>query len=129
MSEGAVHPNSSDTGASAVDQVAELLTGGAEEAHQIGAPDNVTDTPVEYEGEETTSEEVEGSSLNLACSPLGSRDTRQGPRGGTSGVAQQSVYGRLSPASRRFLCGRYFIARRCAVDAKALQRCQHVDGW
>ena len=58
MSEGAVHPNSTDTGASAVDQVAELLVGGNEEAHQIGEPDNVTDTPVDY-GEEATSEEVE----------------------------------------------------------------------
>jgi hypothetical protein len=59
MSEGAVHPNSTDTGASAVDQVAELLVSSdKEEAHQIGEPDNVTDTPVDY-GEEATSEEVE----------------------------------------------------------------------
>ena len=57
MSEGAVHPNASNTGASAVDQVAEMLVGGNEEAHQIGEPDNVTDTPVDYE--EETSEEVE----------------------------------------------------------------------
>jgi len=62
MSEGSVHPNSSDTGASAVDQVAEMLMqGDKQEAHQIGEPDNVTDTPVDYE-EEETSEEVEAES-------------------------------------------------------------------
>ena len=56
MSEGAVHPNSTNEGASAVDQVAEmLLQGDKEEAHQLGEPDNVTDAPVEYE--EETSEE------------------------------------------------------------------------
>ena len=59
MSEGAVHPNASNTGASAVDQVAELLVSGEQEAHQIGAPDDVTNTPVDYGDEETTSEEVE----------------------------------------------------------------------
>lgn len=50
MSEGAVHPNSTNEGASAVDQVASML---------MGEPDNVTDTPVEYEGEEeVTSEDI-----------------------------------------------------------------------
>jgi hypothetical protein len=75
MSEGAVHPNSTDTGASAVDQVAELLVGGNEEAHQIGTPDNVTDTPVEYEDdEETTSEEVE---VEAAGSEDGDTETEE----------------------------------------------------
>ena len=54
--------------------------------------------------------------------PLASWFSRypQGPRGGTGGVAQQSVYGRLSLASRRFLCRRHCITRGCAGDAKAL---------
>ena len=66
MSEGAVHPNSTDTGASAVDQVADMLMQSDKgEAHQIGAPDNVTDTPVEYGEEEVTSEEVEAESAGF----------------------------------------------------------------
>ena len=56
MSEGAVHPNASDEGASAIDQITEMLVSGEaegvkEEAHQIGEPDNVTDTEVDYDEE------------------------------------------------------------------------------
>ena len=74
MSEGAVHPNASDTGASAVDQVAEMLMqGDNEEAHQLGEPDNVTDTPVDYD-EEETSEEVE---VEAAGSEDGDTETEE----------------------------------------------------
>ena len=77
MSEGAVHPNSTNEGASAVDQVAELLVGGQEEAHQIGEPDNVTDTLVDY-GEEETSEEVE---VEAAVSEDGETETEEAQQG------------------------------------------------
>ena len=69
-------------GASAVDQVAEMLMqGDKEEAHQIGAPDDVTNTPVDYgDDEETTSEEVE---VEAAVSEDGDEvaDIRRGPAG------------------------------------------------
>ncbi len=76
MSEGAVHPNSSDEGASAIDQITEMLVGNVEEnsvkgeAHQIGEPDNVTDADVDYE----PSEEVE---VEAAVSEDGESETEE----------------------------------------------------
>lgn len=66
MSEGAVHPNASDEGASAIDQITEMLVSGeaegtTEEAHQIGAPDDVTDAEVDYETSEVDEDESAGS--------------------------------------------------------------------
>ena len=81
MSEGAVHPNASDEGASAIDQITEMLVSGEaegtkEEAHQIGEPDNVTDTEVDYD--EETSEEVE---FDTAVSEDGEADTEEAQQG------------------------------------------------
>ena len=66
MSEGAVHPNASDEGASAIDQITEMLVSGQaeepikEEAHQIGEPDDVTDAEVDYETSEVDEDDSAG---------------------------------------------------------------------